>query len=458
MAHASQRKADSSIDMLHGSIADKLFYFAMPIGLIGFFAQLFNSTDIFILGHFVGKDAMAGVGNNLPVVGLFVTFLMGVSLGANVVIAQYLGARQYDHVGKVVQTSIIFSVVLGIVLTILGEMAVHPLLAVLGVPADVYDTAAVYLRIYLLSLPFLSLYNFEAAIFRSCGDGKTPLYSLILANVVNIGFDLASVCIFDWGITGVAWATVISFAVNSGVLFVLLCRTRDRIRLRLHHVQFVKDELRRIIHIGLPAGIQGIVFALSNLFIQMTINGLGTEAMAASAVGAIIEFNIYCFVNGFSQATTTFVGQNYGARNLPRCTRIMNVSFFVEAAYLFVVTVPILFFADTIVSYFNQDPTVIALTKIRIYIVSTTLYLNGIIDIIAGTLRGYGCSLPPMFVALIGICGFRIAWIFTIFVLWPTYAVLMVAYPASWLFTTLAIIPVYRSYHRRIVRDFQPAA
>jgi len=218
-----------SFDMLHGSIADKLFFFAMPIGLMGLFEQLFNSADIFILGRFVGRDAMAAVGNNMPVIGLLVTLLIGISLGANVTIAQYLGGRKYDKVEKTVQTAIFLSLALGILLMLVGELIAGPALQWLSVPADVYDMAATYLRIFLLGLPFLSLYNFEAAIFRSCGDGKTPLYSLIAANVLNIALDLLSVLVLDLGLAGVVAATVLSFALNSGILFVLLCRTPDRI-------------------------------------------------------------------------------------------------------------------------------------------------------------------------------------------------------------------------------------
>lgn len=265
------------MDMLHGSIADKLFFFAMPIGLMGLFEQLFNSADVFILGRFVGKSAMAAVGNNMPVIGILVMLLMGISLGANVTIAQYLGARRDDKVERTVQTAILMSFGLGALLAVIGELIVYPAFWVLEVPPDVYDMAEQYLRIFLLGLPFLSLYNFEAAIFRSCGDGKTPLYSLVAANIVNIVLDLLSVLVFDFGLAGVVWATVIAFAVNSLILLVLLCWTTDRIRLERHHMRFSREELHHIIRIGLPAGIQGMVFALSNVLIQSALNSLGTE-------------------------------------------------------------------------------------------------------------------------------------------------------------------------------------
>ena len=346
MEQTKRKQVRKGMDMLHGSIADKLFFFAMPVGLMGMFEQLFNSADVFILGRFVGKDAMAAVGNNMPVIGLLVTLLMGISLGANVVIAQYLGARKDEKVEATVQTAILLSLGMGLALMVIGELIVSPALMILAVPDDVYPMAELYLRIFLLGLPFLSLYNFEAAVFRSCGDGRTPLYSLVAANAINIVLDLLSVTVLGLGLTGVVVATVLSFAVNAGILFVLLCRTADRIRLQRHHMCFSRSELRRIMRIGLPAGLQGMVFALSNVLIQSALNSLGTEAMAASTAAFIIENNMYCFVNGFSQAATTFVGQNYGARNLRRCFRITKVAFAVEGAFLLVVVTPVLLFPN----------------------------------------------------------------------------------------------------------------
>lgn len=447
-----------AMDMLHGSIADKLFFFALPIGFMGIFEQLFNSADIFVLGRFVGKDAMAAVGNNMPVISLLVMLLLGVSLGANVTIAQYLGGRHYDKVEKTVQTAILLSVGLGILLTVIGELIAAPALAFLGTPPEVYDSAATYLRIYLLVLPFLSLYNFEAAIFRSCGDGRTPLYSLIAANALNITLDFASVLVFDWGLAGVVWATVVSYALNAALLLVLLCRTTDQIRLEWQHLRFAKEELIRIVKIGLPAGMQGMVFALSNILIQSSINSLGPEAMAASAAGVVVEANIYCFVNGFTQATTTFVGQNYGAKNLRRCFRITKVAFAVEAAFLLVITALVLIFSRQVIGWFSSDPEVISLGSARLFIVGSTLYINGVIDIISGSLRGYSYSLPPAIVVLVGICSVRITWIYTVFAAHHDFLTLLVAYPASWIVTLLVLAVVYKSCRKRIIMGLRKPA
>lgn len=453
MTETKLQPKSRGLDMLHGSIADKLFYFAMPIGLMGLFEQLFNSADVFLLGHFVGKDAMAAVGNNMPVIGLLVTLLIGISLGANVVIAQYLGAGKQDKVEETVQTAIVMALGLGVLLAAVGELIASPALKLLAVPPEVHDLSATYLRIFLLGMPFLTLYNFEAAIFRSCGDGKTPLYSLVAANILNITLDLLSVTVLGWGLTGVVSATVLSFAVNSGILFVLLCRTPQPIRLQRHHMRLNGHEMGKILHIGLPAGIQGMVFALSNVVIQSSINSLGTAAMAAAAASVIIEFNIYCFVNGFSQATTTFVGQNYGARKLSRCLASTKAAFWVEGLFLLCITLPILFFGEHIIGFFNHDPEVIQLGMLRLWCVGDMLYLNGVVDIMSGALRGYGYSLPPAIVALIGICGVRLVWIYTVFVNHRDYLTLIMAYPVSWLATTVVLAAVYYQCRKYILKS-----
>ncbi|WP_297862652.1 MATE family efflux transporter [uncultured Acidaminococcus sp.] len=453
MTNTTTQPKHRGMDMLHGSIADKLFFFAMPIGLMGLFEQLFNSADVFILGHFVGKNAMAAVGNNMPVIGLLVTLLIGISLGANVTIAQYLGAGKQDKVEETVQTAIVMALGLGVLLTAVGELIAHPALMILDVPADVYDLASTYLRIFLLGMPFLTLYNFEAAIFRSCGDGKTPLYSLVAANVLNISLDLLSVEVFGWGLTGVVSATVLSFAVNAGILFVLLCRTPQPIRLQRHKMRLNGTELRKILHIGLPAGIQGMVFAMSNVVIQSSINSLGTAAMAAAAASVIIEFNIYCFVNGFSQATTTFVGQNYGARKLSRCFATTKTAFWVEGLFLLCITVPILFFGKHVIGFFNPDPEVIQLGVLRLWWVADMLYLNGAMDILSGALRGYGYSLPPAIVALVGICGVRLVWIYTVFAAHRDYLTLILAYPISWIIATAVLAVVYLQCRKYILKS-----
>ena len=287
------------MDMLRGSLWDKIILFALPLALTGVMQQLLNAADVVTLGQFVGKNAMAAVGNNTSMVGLIVSLMMGLSLGANVVIAQNIGANRIDRAQSAVSTSFILATAAGIFFCILAEFLVAPIFYFLEVPKSVVGMAETYLRIFLLGLPAISLYNFQAAIFRGKGDTRTPLIALTIASGVNIALNLLFVLQFDLGIGGVAAATVIANCVSAIILFRELLKVDGFIKLNLNALIVDKAELFEIVRIGLPAGIQGMVFSLSNLLIQAAINSLGADAMAASAAAFTIEINVFCFVNGF---------------------------------------------------------------------------------------------------------------------------------------------------------------
>lgn len=441
------------IDMLHGSLWDKIIIFALPLALTGVMQQLLNAADVFTLGQFVGKNAMAAVGNNISMVGLIVSLMMGLSLGANVVIAQNIGAKKINRAHAAVNTAFVLAGVCGIFFCILAEFLVTPIFYFLEVPTSVVDMAETYLRIFLLGMPAISFYNFEAAIFRSKGDTKTPLIALAIASLVNIVLNLIFVLQFDWGVGGVAAATVIANIVSAIILFRALLTADGIIKLHLNAMNVDKDELFEIVRIGLPAGIQGMVFSLSNLLIQAAINSLGADAMAASAAAFTIEINVFCVVNGFGQAATTFVGQNYGADNLPRCKQATWVAMGLSFGFMQTLCFVILFFAEEVLSLFNEDPEVIRLGVIRLWYIVAPEILSVIMEGISGALRGYGISLTPAVITLICVCGVRVIWVFTAFEKFPTYATLMVVYPISWLVTTIFLVAAY-FYH---VKRLRPA-
>ncbi len=436
------------IDMLRGSLWDKIILFALPLALTGVMQQLLNAADVVTLGKFVGKHAMAAVGNNISMVGLIVSLLMGLSLGANVVIAQSLGAKKFDRAHAAVNTAFILAIAAGLGFCAVGELLVAPIFYLLEVPALVVDMAETYLRIFLLGLPAMSLYNFEAAIFRSKGDTRTPLIALATASFANIALNLLFVLQFDWGIAGVAAATVIANVLSAIILLRALLKADGVIRLDLNEMNTDRAELLEIVRIGLPAGIQGMVFSLSNLLIQAAINSLGADAMAASAAAFTIEINVFCVVNGFGQAATTFVGQNYGADNLKRCKRATWVSMGLSAIFMQTLCCLILFFAEDVLSLFNSDPEVIRLGVIRLWYIVLPELINVIMEGISGALRGYGISLTPAVITLICVCGVRVVWVFTAFAKIPTYATLMAVYPISWFITTIFLIAAY-SYHMK---------
>ena len=438
------------IDMLHGSLWDKIIVFALPLALTGVMQQLLNAADVLTLGQFVGKNAMAAVGNNISTVGLIVSLMMGLSLGANVVIAQNIGANKIDRAQSAVSTAFVLAGICGIFFCILAEFLVAPIFYFLEVPQSVVDMAEAYLRIFLLGLPAISFYNFQAAIFRSKGDTRTPLMALASASGVNILLNLIFVLQFDWGVAGVAAATVIANVVSALILFRILLREDGIIKLHLNALIVDREELFEIIRIGLPAGIQGMVFSLSNLLIQAAINSLGADAMAASAAAFTIEINVFCVVNGFGQAATTFVGQNYGAGNLPRCKRVTWVSMGLSALFMQTLCCFILFFAEEVLSLFNEDPEVIRLGVIRLWYIVAPEMINVAMEGLSGALRGYGISLTPAIITLICVCGVRVAWVFTAFAKIPTYATLMAVYPISWLITTIILIAAYFYHMRRL--------
>lgn len=438
------------IDMLRGSLWDKIILFALPLALTGVMQQLLNAADVVTLGKFVGKHAMAAVGNNISMVGLIVSLLMGLSLGANVVIAQNIGAKRIDRAHSAVSTAFVLSIAAGIFFCVVGEFLVAPIFYFLEVPDLVVDMAETYLRIFLLGLPAMSLYNFQAAIFRSKGDTRTPLIALAIASGVNIVLNLLFVLQFDWGIEGVAAATVLANVVSAIILFRELLKAEGVIKLHLNALIIDRDELFEIVRIGLPAGVQGMVFSLSNLLIQAAINALGADAMAASAAAFTIEINVFCVVNGFGQAATTFVGQNYGAGNLPRCKRVTWLSMGLSAIFMQTLCFVILFFAENVLSLFNSDPEVIRLGVIRLWYIVAPELINVAMEGFSGALRGYGISMTPAVITLVCVCGVRVTWVFTAFRNVPAYETLMAVYPISWLITTIILIAAYFYHMKRL--------
>ena len=393
---------------------------------------------------------MAAVGNNISMVGLIVSLMMGLSLGSNVVIAQNIGANRIDRAQSAVSTSFILATAAGIFFCILAELLVAPIFYFLEVPNSVFDMAETYLRIFLLSLPAISLYNFQAAIFRGKGDTRTPLIALTVASGVNILLNLLFVLHFDCGIAGVAAATVISNFVSAIILFRELLNADGFIKIHLNALIIDKAELFEIVRIGLPAGIQGMVFSFSNLLIQAAINSLGADAMAASAAAFTVEINVFCIMNAFGQAATTFVGQNYGAGNFPRCKRATWVSMGLGALFMQSLCFFILFFAEEILKIFNNDPEVIRLGVIRLWYIVAPELINVLMEGFSGALRGYGISLTPAVITLICVCGVRVTWVFTAFAKIPTYSTLMAVYPISWLITTIFLVAAYFYHIKRI--------
>lgn len=327
-------KKKQKTDMLNGSIWDKLIIFALPVAATAMLEQLFNASDIAVVGNFTGElktAAVAAVGANTPIIGLLVNLFVGISLGANVVIANAIGRGDTQAVQKAVHTSILISVFGGLGIAVVGEIFGKTILSLLNVPSDVFPLALTYLRIYLLGMPVILLYNFEAAIFRSIGDTKVPLTALAVSGVLNVILNLFFVIVLKMNVSGVATATVISNAVSSSILLFRLLRTDKCVKVEFKKLRFDVPCFKRIMKIGLPSGIQSAMFSVSNIVIQGAVNSLGKEVMAASSAAFNVEIFAYYVLNSFSQACTTFVGQNYGAGKVDRCKKTLRLSLLEDA-------------------------------------------------------------------------------------------------------------------------------
>lgn len=430
------------IDMLHGSIWNKIPLFALPVAMTAILEQLFNASDIAVVGNFTGKMgtiAVAAVGANSPIISLIVNLFIGIALGTTVVIANAIGRDDKKTVHHAVHTSILMAIVGGFVVTIIGELVAGYVLNMLNVPRDVYGQALLYLRIYLLGMPVILLYNFEAAIFRSVGDTKVPLKTLVISGIINVILNLFFVIVLKMTVNGVAIATVISNLISAIILLNKLIKTDQYIHVNLKELRIYKLSLVRILKIGMPAGIQSAVFALANIVIQAAINSLGTVVIAASSAAFNVEIFAYDILNSFGQACTTFVGQNYGARQIDRCKKTLYLCLIEDAIASALAIGIIIVSGKFLLSLFNNNPQVIQIGYTRLIMVFTAYIFSMLYEVMSGYLRGFGISLVPAILTCICICGTRVLWVETVFKSYQSFTTIMCAYPLSLSLTAVAI-------------------
>ncbi len=453
------------LDMLHGSIWNKLPRFALPVAATAILEQLFNASDVAVVGNFAGDAAektaaVAAVGANTAIIGLIVNLFVGIALGANVVIANAIGRDDKDAVHRAVHTSILVALLGGAAIAVIGELIAGTLLHSLNVPDDVYPLALLYLRIYLLGMPVILLYNFEAAIFRSIGDTKVPLIALACSGVLNVILNLFFVAVLGMTVNGVAIATVISNALSSLILFIRLIRTDKYIKLEPRSLRIDGQSMKLILKIGLPAGIQSAVFSLSNIVIQSAINSLGKVVMAASSAALNIELLAYYVLNSFSQACTTFVGQNYGARQIDRCRKTLLLSILEDFIASAIAIGIVLLSGRFLLSIFNSDPEVIEIGYTRLIYLFSAYVFSMLYEVLSGYMRGFGISLIPAILTTIGVCGIRIFWINFVFPQNPTFTTIMTVYPISLSSTALLIgiaLLCFRPAHRYLKKEKENA-
>ncbi len=431
------RKRSYEMDMTQGSILPKMLLFAVPLILSSVLQLLFNAADVIVVGRFDGENALAAVGSTGALINLIVNVFLGLSVGANVMVARYYGAGKVRETSDAIHTAIAVSLVGGVFLAIFGFFLSKTFLEWMGSPEEVLPLATIYTQIYFIGMPVNVLYNFGSAVLRAVGDTRRPLIYLAIAGVVNVILNLFFVIVLRMGVAGVALATIISQGISAALVFICLLRSDGVIHVDVHKLRISLPRLKEIAAIGLPAGLQGVFFSISNVLIQSTVNSFGSIAMAGNTVSANIEGFIYVSMNAMHQTAISFTSQNVGARMYARLRRIALISVLVVTAIGLTLDSLALLLRGPLMRIYSEEPAVIEAATMRMMVFGTTYFLCGIMDTVCGVLRGMGAAMLPTIVSLVGSCAFRIFWIYCILPFSRTLTMLYISYPVSWILTAL---------------------
>lgn len=443
-------KKSYEIDMCNGPLFGKILIFTLPLMLSGILQLLFNAADVVVVGRFAGNESLAAVGSTGALTNLLVNLFIGLSVGANVLVARYYGARQEEEVSQTVHTSILISLVGGVLLAVVGVILARPLLELMDTPEDVIDLSVRYMQIYFMGMPVMLLFNFGSAILRAIGDTRRPLFYLSIAGVINVILNLVFVICFKLGVAGVAIATVISQCVSASFITSCLVKSEGCFRLCREKLHLSKDKLKKIAAIGLPAGIQGSLFSISNVLIQSSVNSFGSVAMAGNTAGANVEGFVYTAMNSVHQTAVSFTSQNLGGRRYDRINKILIECLLFVSVIGLVMGNGAVLFGNQILSLYTTDQTVIDYGVHRMLYICAPYFLCGIMDVMVGSIRGLGYAVMPMIVSLLGACVFRVIWICTVFQWNRTLETLYLSYPVSWTLTALAHVVCFVIVRRKL--------
>ena len=445
----------NEMDMTTGPLMKKLVAYAVPVVITGILQLLFNAADVIVVGRFAGRTALAAVGSTTSLINLMVNLFMMISIGVNVAVARYYGAHEPIEVSKTVSTAMTMSVIIGLFVGIFGIVASRPMLVLMGSPSDVLDQAALYLRIYFMGIPAFMVYNFGAAVLRAVGDTQRPMKFLTIAGIINVILNLITVICFRMGVAGVAIATAASQYVSAVFIVMSLITTESCVHLEVKEMRIYKDKLFEILRIGLPAGMQSLLFSITNVMIQASVNSFGSTIMAASSASANIEGFVYTAMNSVTQTAMAFTGQNMGARKYERIGSIMKKCMILVSVVGGGMGLICCLFSNGMINiYANGDPEVIFWGVQRLRIVTSLYLLMGLSDTVVGTMRGMGNSTLPMIISVFGICAFRILWLYTAFARVPTFAMLLVGYPVSWAVTLIGQLICYLLMKKRVIARY----
>lgn len=427
-----KKEKSYEIDMCHGPLLGKILMFSIPLMLSGILQLLFNAADIVVVGRFAGSQSLAAVGSTSSLINLLINVFIGLSVGANVLIARYYGAGQEKEVSDTVHMAVLLSIISGIFLCVVGVVLARPLLELMGTPSDVLNKSVLYMRIYFLGMPVLLLYNFGSSILRAIGDTKRPLYYLLAAGVVNVVLNLFFVIVLEMDVAGVALATVLSQCISAACIIRCLMKSSGCFRLYPKLLRIHKDKLLRIVRIGLPAGMQGAIFSVSNVLIQSSVNSFGSIAMAGNTAASNVEGFVYTAMNAMHQTAVSFTSQNLGGRQYDRIKKVLIECLAIVTGIGLVMGNAVYLLGEPILGIYSSDPEVIRYGILRLSVICTTYFLCGTMDTIVGAIRGLGYSVMPMIVSLLGACGLRVLWIFTVFQWNHSLFTLYISYPISW--------------------------
>lgn len=453
MKDVSIKKNRYEMDMCSGALLPKILLYSLPLMLSGILQLLFNAADVVVVGRFAGSDALAAVGSTSSLINLLVNVFMGLSVGTNVMVARFFGAGQKKELEEMVHTAILTSIVSGVVLVFVGLILSRPALLLMDTPEDVIDQAVLYIRIYFVGMPVMMLYNFGSAVLRAVGDTRRPLYFLMIAGVVNVALNLFFVIALSMGVAGVALATIISQTISALLVLLCLMRTEGDYRVDLKRLRIVKDKMIKMIKIGLPAGMQGALFSVSNVLIQSSVNSFGSIAMAGNTAAQNLEGFVYTAMNSLHQTCISFTGQNYGARQYKRMGKILMICLGCVIAVGVLMGNGVYLAGGVLLKLYSPDAEVIQYGILRLFYICTTYALCGMMDVMVGSLRGMGYGIMPMLVSLTGACLFRVVWIMTIFKAHHSLEILYVSYPISWALTFAVHLLCFFIVYRRVLRQ-----
>lgn len=436
--------SEKKSEILNGSIFKNLLLFTIPIILTGVLQLFYNAADVIVVGRYAGSNSLAAVGSTSSITHLLINLFIGLSGGTSVCVAHFVGGRERENLQKAVHTSMSIALIGGIFLMIFGVAFSRIALELMKTPANIIDEATLYMQIIFLGMPANLIYNFGAAILRAEGDTKTPLIFLTVSGIINVILNLIFVIVFKMKADGVGWATIISQIISAYLIVRFLMKSERDTKLNWRKLRIHKNIMLRILKIGVPAGVQGMIFSISNVLIQSSINSFGSVVVAGNSAASNLEGFAYTAMNSMHQSVLTFVGQHVGAKKVSRVKKILATGCFQVTLIGIIASGILLIFAHPLLNlYAPGDEAVIASGIERFSVILTTYFLCGIMEVIVGATRGMGESFMPMIVSILGVCGIRIAWIYTIFALFNTPFSLYISYPVSWSITMILQIVIF---------------